>query len=82
MTQAEDMEGEPATQEATQQSDEPARKMKLVRLTEEQEETMADWLKDNTVLHNKGNEEYQDVDKKDTLWDAQARVMAISGEFC
>ena len=43
---------------------------------------MADWLKDNTVLYNKGKKEYRDVDKKDALWAAQVWVMGISGEFC
>ena len=62
-----DIEGDLATQEPTQQ---PAYKKKLVRLMDEQEEAMADWLKDNTVLYNKGKSEYQDVDKKDTLWAA------------
>ena len=59
-SQAEDVEGELATQEPTQQSNEPARMQKLVRLTDEQEEAMADWLKDNTVLYNKGKKEYRD----------------------
>ena len=54
----------------------------LVRLTDEQEEAMADWLKDNAVLYNKGKKEYRDVDKKDALWASQGRVMGISGEFC
>ena len=81
-SQAEDTEGELATQEPTQQSGEPDGKKKLVRLTDEQEEAMADWLKDNTVLYDKGKKEYRDVDKKDALWAAQAPVMGISGEFC
>ena len=80
-SQVEDIEGEPATQEPTKQSDEPARKKKLVR-QDEQEEAMGDWLKDNTVLYDKGKKEYRDVDKKDTLWSAQGRLMGISGEFC
>ena len=58
-------------QEMTQQSNEPVQKKKLVRLKDEQEEAMADWLKDNTVLYNKGKKEYWDVDKKDALWAAQ-----------
>ena len=37
-----------------------------------QEEAMAEWLKDNTVLYNKGKKEYRDVDKKDALWAVQA----------
>ena len=49
------------TQEPTTHSmNQPVRKT-------EQEEAMADWLKDNTVLYNKEKKEYQDVDKKDTL---------------
>ena len=58
-SQAEDIERELATQERTQQSDEPPHKKKLVRLTDEQEEAMTDWLKDNTVLYNKGKKEYK-----------------------
>ena len=38
---------------------------------DEQEEAMADWLKDNTVLYDKMNKEYRDVIKKDALWAAQ-----------
>ena len=53
-SQAEDIEGELPIQEPTQKSDEPALQKKLVRLMVEQEEAMADWLKDNTVLFNKG----------------------------
>ena len=41
---------------------------------------MAEWLKDNSVLHNKGKKEYGDVDKEEALWAAQARVMGIFGE--
>ena len=81
-SQAEDIEGELPTQEPTQQSDEPARKKQLVRLTDEQIEAMADWLKDKTVLYNKGKKEYLYVNKQDVLWAAQAQVMGISGEFC
>ena len=51
------LRGELLTQESTQQSNESAYKKKLVRLTDEQEEAMAHWLKDNTVLYNKGEKE-------------------------
>ena len=81
-SQAEDIEGELATQEPTQQSDEPAHKKRLVTLTDKPKEPMADWIKDNTALYNKGKKEYWDVDKKEALWAAQAQVMGISGEFC
>ena len=69
------MEGEVLTQEASQQSDEPAQKKKMVILTDEQEEDMAEWLKGNSFLYNKGKYEYRDVDKKDTLCAVQAGVM-------
>ena len=70
-SQAEDIEGEPLIQEPTQQFDEPACKKKLVRLMDEQEEAMAEWLKVNIILYNKEKKEYCDVDKKGALWAAQ-----------
>ena len=81
-SQAEDIEGELVTEEPTQQSDEPARKKKVVLLMDEEEKSIANWLNDNTVLCNKDKKEYRDVDKKDTLFAAQAWVMEISVEFC
>ena len=81
-SQTEDTEGELLTQKPTQQSNELVHKKKLVRLTDEQEEAIADWLKNNTVLYNKGKNEYRDVDKKEALWAALPRLMGISGDFC
>ena len=61
------MAGDLLTKENKQQSHKPARKKKLVRLTDEQEDAMSEWLKDNSVLYNKEKKDYLDVDKQDVL---------------
>ena len=72
----EDMEG---AQEA--QSQGRFKKKRLVRLTDSQEDDMAQWLLNHPEMYNKGKKEYRDTDRKDAAWEAQARVMGMDGEF-
>ena len=53
------MGGDLLTQEATQQSNEQVQK-KFVRLTDEEEDAMAEGLEDNSVLHKKWKKDYYD----------------------
>ena len=75
----EDMEGAQEAQEA--QSQGRFKKKRLVRLTDSQEDDMAQWLLNHPEMYNKGKKEYRDTDRKDAAWEAQARVMGMDGEF-
>ena len=70
------MEG---TQEA--QSQGRFKKKRLVRMTDGQEDEMAQWLMNHPEMYNKAKKEYRDTDRKEAAWEAQARVMGMDGEF-
>ena len=87
-TQASDP-GDPANQgtqpEDTKESEEPThgryKKKRLVRMTDTQEDEMAQWLKNHPEMCNKGKNEYRDMDRKEAAWATQARAMGMKGEF-
>ena len=87
-TQASDP-GDPATQgtqpEDTEELEEPThgkcKKKRLVRMTDAQEDEMAQWLKNLPEMYNKGKKEYRDMDRKEAAWATQARAMGMEGEF-
>ena len=81
--------GDPATQptqpEDTEESEEPThgryKKKRLVRMTDAQEDEMAQWLKNHPEMYNKGKKEYRDMNRKEAAWAIQARAMGMEGEF-
>ena len=87
-TQASDP-GDPATQgtqpEDTEESEEPThgryKKKRLVRMTDAQEDEMAQLLKNHPEMYNKGKKECRDMDRKEAAWATQARAMGMEGEF-
>ena len=69
-------------EEATQDSQSHGRyKKRLVRMTDAQENVMAEWLKNHSEMYNKGKKEYRDMDRKEAAWATQARAMGKDGEF-
>ena len=44
-------------------------------LNEEKEQLMVEWLRENSVIHNKKMKDYKDTAIKDRLWEAQAEDM-------
>ena len=87
-TQASDP-GDTATQatqpDDTEELEEPTheryKKKRLVRMTDAQEDEMAQWLTNHPEMYNKGKKEYRDMDQKETAWATQARAMGMEGEF-
>ena len=79
-TQAEDTDD---LDEATQDSQYRGRykKKRLVRMTDAQEDEMAEWLKNHPEMYNKAKKEYRDMDRKEAAWATQARSMGMEGEF-
>ena len=57
------------------------KKKRLVRMTDAQEDEMAEWLQNHPEMYNKAKKEYRDTDRKEAAWEAQARVMGMEGEF-
>lgn len=54
------------------------KKQKVVALlTEEQEESMVEWLENNPILYNRKLKTYKDTNKKDALWREKAEAMGI-----
>ena len=70
-------------EEATQDSQSQGRfkKKRLVRMTDGQEDEMAEWLKNHSEMYNKAKKEYRDTDRKEAAWATQARVMGMEGEL-
>ena len=48
---------------------------KITDLTDEEEEVMALWIRGNECLYNKKLNAYKDMQKKNKLWDDQAKEM-------
>ena len=48
---------------------------KITDLTDEEEEVMALWIRENECLYNKKLNAYKDMQKKNKLWDDQAKEM-------
>ena len=71
-TQASDP-GDTATQ-ATQ-SHRRYKKKRLVRMTDAQEDKMAEWLQNHPEMYNKGKKEYRDLNRKEAAWAIQASAM-------
>ena len=69
--------------EATEDSQGQGRfkKKRLVRMTDAQEDEMAEWLKNHLEMYNKAKKEYRDTDRKEAALATQARVMGMEGEF-
>ena len=69
--------------EGTQETQSQGRfkKKRLVRLTDAQEDEMAQWLQSHPEMYNKAKKEYRDTDRKEAAWEAQAKVMGMDGEF-
>ena len=69
-------------EEATQDSQSQGRfkKKRLVRMTDGQEDEMAEWLKNHPEMYNKAKE-YRDTDRKEAAWATQARAMGLEGEL-
>ena len=63
-------------EEATQDSQSQGRfkKKRLVRMTDGQEDEMAEWLKNHPKV-------YRDTDRKEAAWATQARAMGMEGEL-
>ena len=57
-------------EEATQDSQSQGRfkKKRLVRMTDGQEDEMAEWLKNHPEMYNKAKKEYRDTDRKEAAW--------------
>ena len=70
-------------EEATQDSQSQGRfkKKRLVRMTDGQEDEMAEWLKNHPEMYNKAKKEYRDTDRKEAAWATQARAMGLEGEL-
>ena len=70
-------------EEATQDSQSQGRfkKKRLVRMTDGQEDEMAEWLKNHPEMYNKAKKEYRDMDRKEAAWATQARAMGLEGEL-
>ena len=77
-TQPEDIDD---LDEATQDSQSKGRykKKRLVRMTDAQEDEMAEWLKNHPEMYHKAKKEYRDM--KEAAWATQARFMGMEGEF-
>ena len=70
------------SQKATQDSQTQGRfKKRLVRMTDGQEDEMAEWLKNHPEMYNKAKKEYRDTDRKEAAWATQARAMGMEGEL-
>ena len=69
--------------EATQDSQSQGRfkKKRLVRMTDAQEDEMAEWLKNHPEMYSKAKKEYRDTDRKEAAWATQARAMGMEGEL-
>ena len=48
---------------------------KITDLTDEEEEVMALWIRENECLYNKKLNAYKDMQQKNKLWDDQAKEM-------
>ena len=61
---------------------EPARTKRTYNIfTEEQEENIVNWLKDDPIMYNKGLKEYKMKVKKATMWTEKALELQIAGEW-
>ena len=82
-TQATQPEDTDDLDEATQDSQSQGRfkKKRLVRMTDAQEDEMAEWLKNHPEMYNKAKKEYRDTDRKKAAWATQARAMGMEGEL-
>ena len=50
-------------------------------VTDEQEELLVNWLKDNPILYNKGLKEYKNKEKKTAMWTDKAQQLDIIGIY-
>ena len=79
-TKAEDTDDlDDATQDS--QSHRRYKKKRLVRMTDGQEDEMAEWLSNHPEMYNKAKKEYRYMDRKEAAWATQARAMGMEGEF-
>ena len=53
------------------------KKTSETHLTDEQEISVAEWLRDNSFLYNKGAREYRDAVKKTAMWQGQAEKLGV-----
>ena len=60
---------------------EPSKKRRArpVNLSEAQEDSLVEWIRENPLLYSKGLKEYKDTGKKTKLWIDKAREMDIEG---
>ena len=81
-TQATQPEDTDDLDDATQESQSQGRfkKKRLVRMTDAQEDEMAQWLQNHPEMYNKAKKEYRDTDRKEAAWATQARSMDMEGE--
>ena len=82
-TQATQSDNTDDLEEATQDSQSQGRfkKKRLVRMTDGQEDEMAEWLKNHPEMYNKAKKEYRDTNRKEAAWATQARAMGLEGEL-
>ena len=55
---------------------------KITDLTDEEEEVMALWIRENECLYNKKLNAYKDMQKKNKLWDDQAKEIGTRTWRC
>ena len=50
-------------------------------MTDAQEDEMAEWLKNDPEMYNKGKKDYRDMDRKEAACATQARTMVMEVGF-
>ena len=55
------------------------KKDKDANLTEDQEEKMIDWLRENEIIYNRKRKDYKETDKKELRWKEIAAELDVEG---
>ncbi|CAL8292646.1 unnamed protein product [Arctogadus glacialis] len=69
--------------EATHKADVPTikrRREKPVYLTDDQQQLLADWLKDHPEIYTKGSRDFKNTERKKRRWDDMAKDLGVSYE--
>ena len=68
--------------EATHKADVPTkrRREKPVYLTDDQQQLLADWLKDHPEIYTKGSRDFKNTERKKRRWEDMAKDLGVSYE--
>ena len=75
--QADSEVGEGPLHHDTQPEKRKKKKAVPLTLTEQQEDDVVEWIRDNPILYSKGLKEYKDTARKQRLWEEKGRELNL-----